>query len=147
MSPDKEHEGPEGRKAALKLAFLRAHYIVFTPSGRIALKVDHYNPDIAALHTQHSCGTSALLTAYNPNAAPAAQHDNQRAQADLLRCVDALGLAWYEGENSDPFGGWAERSALIMGMSMDLAHRLAAQYGQRGFLFCRESAIPSLIMT
>lgn len=127
-----------------ELAFRSARYRMADPKGAWLLQPDCHSPPLSRLLTRSGLRCASLLTACNPAAVPLPDEANERRQARLRECVQALGLSFLEGQNSAPDGSWREPSLLCLGMTLPVALELARDFGQVAILYAGPDAIPRL---
>lgn len=72
----------------------------------------------------------AILTAYNPQSKKSSMADNQAANAELGRRLEALGFEAIAIDGADPSGKWMEPSFLVYGLELDKAIELGREWGK-----------------
>lgn len=131
---------------ALLRAYRETHYIVDgTPP--LVLRVDVFEPALAALHAQHGCTCSAFITACNPYSEATGPARNAQRQATLVAELHALGLRTLDGCGRHPHNDWpAEASVLALGATLAVARSLAVRHEQNAFVWSGPEAIPRLVL-
>ncbi|SHI41063.1 DUF3293 domain-containing protein [Pollutimonas bauzanensis] len=133
---------------ALLAAFQNANYAVHAPGARLTLRIGRHSAGLAALLTQYGQPGIAILTAFNPCAITASDHENRRAQQSLRRAVRALGLPCFNGENSAADGdGPSEPTVAVLGISRSQGQALARRFRQLAFVYADRDAVPELVWT
>jgi hypothetical protein len=126
-------------------AYRDALYQVDVAGGSLELRVDVPCESLRQWLAAHHHFCAALLTAHNPGSERRADSVNQEAQRQLQAAIRARGLRFLTGRNLDPRGQWpVEDSLLVPDLSLKEAQALAAQFGQRAFLWCDASGTPRL---
>ncbi|MFT5644979.1 MAG: hypothetical protein ACI83P_002543 [Janthinobacterium sp.] len=129
------------------IAAYRATHFCSTvaPGVTLTLLVDKHDLQLGQLQGLYQVSSCAVITAYNPYSEPTADATNVAAQKSLILAIDAMGLHWFPASGVDPDGIWpAEPSLLVLGINIAQADALAHRFGQNAYVFCDESAIPSL---
>jgi hypothetical protein len=122
--------------AELLAAYRDADYVVEHPAGAFTLRIGQASASLQALMDDARASTAAFVTAHNPRSEPASDAGNASAQAALETDLRARELRWLPGEGRDRSGHWrAERSALVLGVSLRQASGLARRYGQHAFVW------------
>lgn len=111
------------------------------------LKVGTASPQLAQLYHQHGTTCAAFLTAYNPYSEAVGDAENTAFQHKLSRELTSRGLTFLPGMGQDNQGQWpGEPSFLILGLALDEAKVMGAQYRQNALVWCGEDAVPQLIL-
>jgi len=122
--------------AELEKAYREALYVIHCEDKNIVLRVEHANPELAALMKIHETNSAAFLTAFNPYSILSTAEENVRNQNSLIADIHSLGLTSIAGEGSDSSNLWpSEPSVLALGISLQSAELLADRYGQNAFLW------------
>ena len=122
--------------AELLAAYRDADYVVEHPAGALTLRIGQASASLQGSMDDARASTAAFITAHNPRSEPASDADNASAQAALETDLRVRGLRWLPGEGRDRSGHWrAERSALVLGVSLRQASGLARRYGQHAFVW------------
>ena len=130
----------------LEAAYRATDYVIEAPAGAFTLRVDEPSAALAGLHARHGVRCSAFISACNPASVPQSAADNEAAHARLLAAVRRTDLACIEGWGRDPTGAWpSERSVVVLGITEELARRLAAGFGQNALLYAHADAVPRLL--
>jgi hypothetical protein len=120
--------------------FAEADYHVDAESGRFTIRVGEPCGPLDAMLDARGLEAWAYLTAYNPGGQRSDQ-ENERAQQELRRDLDAQGFASLEGAGASRDETWSEPSVLVLGMSRDDACTLGAKFGQWAIVVgCRGGA-------
>jgi hypothetical protein len=113
----------------------------------IVLKIGVASPQLAQLYSQHGTTCAAFLTAYNPYSEAVGDAENSAFQHKLSSELTSRGLAIIQGMGQDSLGQWpGEPSFLILGLALDDAKLMGAQYRQNALVWCGEDAVPHLIL-
>ena len=128
-------------------AYRRAHYRVEVPGKPFVLKVDEPSSELQALLEPFKGQGAAVITPDNPGSQKVPDAQNLKAREDLTRILQEKKLQSYLGWNEDPSGSWpAERSFLILGISLEDAKNLANRSGQNAFLWSGPDGTPHLTL-
>ncbi len=117
--------------ADLEATYTAAHYRVFADPPFV-LRVGEPSTELDALLAAHAADTWAFVTACNPGSVPLAAETNVERMARLQEVLTRF--TTYPGESSDPAGGWAEPSVLVVGISRAEAVAVAKAFGQNAIL-------------
>jgi len=128
----------------LLLAYRGSDYVVFDP--KVVFHVGEPNPALDELLESHGERTAAFVTASNPRSKPRPKEENQAANQRLLESQRLLSRTCLEGEGRAPDGSWAERSFLILGISLPEAEALGRAWGQNAVVFCEKARPPALVL-
>ncbi len=128
-------------------AYRLTDYRVCEVGAEFVLHVDEHSPALRALFEERGAASAAFLTGWNPLSEPLPQADNDRAHEALRSRAEVLGLEWVEAVGADPTGQWPpERSLLILGVGLEPAQALAADFDQNAFVWIGGDAVPRLIL-
>lgn len=134
-------------RVALFGAYRAARYCVEAPEP-FELAVDQCSETLLRLLRDTGAACAALLTAFNPGSAPRTATENETAQRSLQETLDSSGWRTIPACNEDPYHQWpTEVSTLALGLPLEDARRIAAQYGQLAFLWSDATGCPRLIET
>ena len=74
--------------------------------------------------------------------------ENEAAQARLIEDLNRRGMTYIPAEGRGRDGLWPpERSLFVLGVTLLVAHELAAAHQQAAFLFLRRGVAPEVIVT
>lgn len=105
-------------------------------------------PDADRFFCDRGIETAIVLTAWNPMGIATPIIDNEAAQAMLIEDLNRRGMAHIPAEGRGRDGLWpAEPSLFVLGVTLQVAHELAAAHRQAAFLFLRRGAAPEVIVT
>ena len=128
-------------------AYLTTEYQVSEPS-RFVLLIGRRHYGLAALlasHENRQC--AAVLTAWNPFSKRQHKSENELAQKALVCELETRKLPHFLGHGADPLGKWpAEESRLVLGIELDEAAALGRRFGQNGFVWAANDALPMLVL-
>jgi hypothetical protein len=132
------------RDAGLEAAYRATEYRVFAEIP-FSLRIDRFEPALAALLSQSGVTQAAYMTACNPGShvqPDAANIDRMHAlRADLK----AAAYRFLEGAAVDPAGNWPnEPSLLVLGIEADAARIIGRHFGQNALLLIGSDATPRL---
>ena len=132
--------------AELIAAYRATHFCATVAAGvTLTLRIGEPDSRLEVLQYLQHVTSSAVITAYNPYSVPTTEGANLAAQQSLIAAIDALGLHWFPASGIDPGGLWpAEPSLLVLGIDIAQADVLAHRFGQNAYVYCDESATPSL---
>ena len=131
---------------ALRLAYERAHYVVFASPGiefRVGVPSDVLDAMMAINHVR----SAAFISSADAQGAPS--DENRRRLDDFLLRAQTAGLAYraYQGEGRDPQGKWsAEPSLLIMGIPRGEAEALGRKLAQNAIVYIDKGRAPELVV-
>ncbi len=127
-------------------AYKATNYVV-ERNPAFTLNVGKHSESLARLFAIENFQTACLITAYNPYSVLLTPPHNAARQADLLSDIASLRLksinCYGQGKDTD----WMEPSVLILGISFDEGMRLAIKHEQNAFIWCNETATPTLVLT
>lgn len=127
-------------------AYRETQYYVAAPAPFV-LQAGVVNEALARVCAQHSANCCAFITASNPYSHLVDEQKNTERQAALARELEQRGLTFFPGIGRHPSGNWpAESSYLVLGLSLDAAKALGAEYQQNAILWCGADAVPELIL-
>jgi hypothetical protein len=73
--------------------------------------------------------------------------ENKLAQKALVRELEIRKVPHFLGHGADPLGKWpAEESRLVLGIELDEAAALGRRFGQNGFVWAANDALPMLVL-
>lgn len=117
-------------------AYRQASYVVFRDDSEVVLKVGKVSLELVEIMKKNDVSCAAFLTAYNPHSQQLELTLNQQFQEKLLKELRSLNIDYLSGEGRDDFGVWvAEPSVLALGISLQNAEKLAAQFKQNAFVW------------
>ena len=131
-------------------AYRETHYKVFTEGISIepfALQIGAASRPLTGLHKQFGVDCSAFITAWNPWGSSLPGEDNAKRHKTLIDVLKNRSLRWLEGSGEHPSNQWpAERSVLILGLSLAAAKVLAEDFEQNAFVWSDVDATPQLVL-
>lgn len=143
---DSPHPAAAVLTAELRRAFRNTHYRFRTSGGELLLAIDSRSEPLRKLLREYGQTCAAAITAYNPGSHLRDADSNRRAQQQLERELQTLGLTCFPGRHEDPGAQWpAEVSTLVLGLSCPAACGIAARYRQLAIVWCDATATPRLI--
>lgn len=111
------------------------------------LKVGEFNQQLATLHRMRGVQTSAFITACNPFSQNIGDATNAERLKEMAAQLQALGHNYLDGMGRHPSNRWpGEQSFLVLGLSLQAATMLGAQYGQNAIVWSGEEAVPELVL-
>jgi len=130
--------------AELIAAYRATTYRVESAELIIDLVIDQFNHELAVLHLQHRVNSSAFITAFNPYSIQTSRNANTTAHEALVRHIDSMHLPWLGGVGVGTDPNWSPERSVLVGISFEQVNTLAHLYRQNAFIFCDESAVPTL---
>ncbi|WP_417251873.1 DUF3293 domain-containing protein [Castellaniella sp.] len=128
----------------LAQAYQGARYYIDTPSP-ILIIIDQPQPDLQALHQQHRCTHSHILTPCNPHSRRLRPAANLRRLAALRHRLDILSATVLPTHNTDPTGQWPDEPGFwIAGLPPHTIRMLAKSFGQNAWVLCPADTIAQL---
>lgn len=128
-------------------AFRNTDYHVFGDTPLI-LQPGIFTPDADRFLHDRDLETAIVLTAWNPMSVAAPIAENEAAQARLIEDIKQRGMAHIPAEGRGRDGLWPpEPSLFVLGVTIQVAHELAAVHRQAAFLFLRRGVAPEVIVT
>lgn len=134
----------------------RAHieYQVYLPGSPgsdnppFSLRIGEENLQLLQLYNNHLVTTAMFITAHNPGGFLSDPVGNMHRQSQLFGDLSDHGLTWIDGAGVAQTKDWPEEpSALVLGLDLETAYRLAYKYGQKTFVFAAEAGVPELYLT
>jgi hypothetical protein len=127
-------------------AYRATHYHVAN-STPFVLEIGRPSQPLRHLFSEYDVNSAAFLTAWNPSSQPTSEAQNRTAQARLESDLSEGSIPIIAGEGVDPTGEWlGETSILALGLSMEAASSLGAQYQQNAIVWADQDANPQLIL-
>lgn len=127
-------------------AYRETEYRVYGDTP-FSLRIGQPSAPLAALHRAHGVDCSAFVTACNPFSEQLPPATNAERQSTLAQILVARGLRYRDGIGQHPSGGWpGEPSFLVLGLSLDAARELGAQFGQNAIVWSGPDAVPQLVL-
>ncbi|MBX7492062.1 DUF3293 domain-containing protein [Qipengyuania sp. 1NDW9] len=127
-------------------AYQLTDYVVFT-DPEIWLHIEHHNPQLAKLLSEHGCSAAAFITAFNPFGEQLSETENQQANDRLEVHLKKLELIYFEGEGRGSEGDWPpEPSFLVLGIDREEASNLGRIFQQNAIVWAGAGANPELIL-
>lgn len=128
-------------------AFRATEYRVAGTPGKLVLRVDRFEPGLAALMRRNGCASVAYLTACNPRSRLRDEDWNRRAQARLKARLDAARWPWLDGLGIAPGGDHpGEASVLVLGIDQAQAEALGHEFEQDAIVVAGPEATPRLVL-
>jgi hypothetical protein len=144
-NPSPMLEDPPPGAAALAEAYAQTDYRVLT-TPPFVLRVAEPSPALCQLHADRGVVSSAFLSAANPGSRLLLETENEQRARVLVRTLEARGLDFVPAIGGAEDQDWPpEPSVLILGITLDEARALAAEAGQRAFLWIGSDGLPSLV--
>ena len=128
--------------AELVRAYEATHYQVDTPAGGTVLKVGEPFSGLDEFPGQNRL---AIVTAHNPFSQPVQGATNSEAQSQLVRAVEAEGLAWLPATGIDPQGKWPpEPSLAVLEPTVSLLDRWMGRFRQNAIVVAERGGMVKL---
>jgi Protein of unknown function (DUF3293) len=121
-------------------SYLRTTYFVLANTSLIrediGLRIGETSAALDTLLARFGAPRWAYLTAYNPQSTALEAADNAHRQAKLLSTLASGDYRVFPGRSVADTEDWPdEESVLVVEIHLDCARKLAADFGQYGFLF------------
>jgi len=124
-------------------SYRKAIYRVYEPA--FVFKIGCSSPMLVALLAKFECDTFAYITAYNPNGIVASNRDNLKANISLKEKIEGE-YKIFEGIGESEDGSWVgEHSYLILGIPLNEALALKAEFNQKAIVFGSADGIGLLV--
>jgi hypothetical protein len=139
-------------KSELIAAYLATDYCVEGPfpagfTAPFILRIGETSAPLLALYKVLKLECAAFVTAQNPRSTVLPMADNERRHQFLLLALQGKGLTTIEGHGRDPDQQWvAERSLLVLGVSLEEARGLGQDAEQNAVVWCDADAVPRLVL-
>ena len=132
----------------LMAAYRATPYKIDDGGESFTLRVDEYSAPLAKLYERTGQCSALVITACNPYSEQQEEEKNLAAQQALRTDLVSGGARYlFAGVGEDPAGVWpGEPSCLVLGLAVEDARRLAAQYRQNAVLWAGKDAVPQLIL-
>lgn len=128
-------------------AYRAALYRVAAGDGVIDLRPDRPDRRLDRLLRRHRATTAALITACNPRSRRQPPLVNALRTRRLAEAVRRGGWRAVPTAGTDPAGCWPpEPGLLVLGIGRAAADRLAASFGQNGYLWLAAGRPPRLAL-
>jgi hypothetical protein len=116
----------------LIVAFKNARYLVMDP--KFTLKIGEINSDLDRLLLVNTAKTWAFITPFNPGSEIIADIENEARLEELKKAV--VGYKTFAGAGGGQADEWpAEKSLLILDISLDQAKKIGQKFGQDAIVF------------
>jgi hypothetical protein len=123
-------------------------YVVEVGGHRHIVRIDEPCPGLDGILTTYTPPAAAILTAYNPGSVLLSEAANAKTQTHLRMWLTARRLAVFEAMGNGRTGNWPpEPSLCAVGISRDVAHDLAWEFGQLAFVFLACTGRAELVWT
>lgn len=132
------------QSAATVRAYRQTHYRVLAPQ-RFTLHIGRRSVPLQVLHATYDVGCSAFISAFNPYSQSWSLARNIARHQALLASLARHGHNFVQGYGRHPAGTWpAERSVLVLGMTLSQALALGAALQQNAIVWSGADALPQL---
>jgi hypothetical protein len=121
-------------------AYRTAEWTVHTSTGHLPVRIDGGRPD-------PQLRPSGIVTAYNPASVARTAEENAAADAELLRHVRSLGVAFRRTVARSEGGAWEEPGYLLLGEVRPLLVELGLVFGQNAVVWIDAAGSVSLVCT
>lgn len=126
-------------------AYQSTAYEVYT-TPPFTLFIGRYSAPLEKLLKQQQAVDAAFITACNPYSQLLPSSENDKRNQCLAKQLEKQQLTFMNGAGRAQKGHWpAEASFLVLGLSLQQAKSLAAQYQQNALLWTDNRAIPQLV--
>ncbi len=137
----------EPSRTVLEDLYRKAAYWIEQPEP-LLLTIDTPEPLLDGLLERLAVAHAAILTASNPGSRLLSLAENERAHRRLLDRLPGRGRDSLPVRATDPGGLWPDEIGLLVpGITLDLARRLAREFGQNAFVWCHLRQPPRLVWT
>lgn len=127
-------------------AYLETEYRVFGESP-FTLRIGEPSEALMRTHAAHRSECSAFVTACNPSGRRLDDTANEVRQSELKQELERRALPFIDGIGQHPSNGWpGEPSCLVLGIPLDDAKAIGAQFGQNAIVWSDSDARPRLIL-
>lgn len=128
-------------------AYLATDYRVQDKGRDMVLNVGVRSDWLAALFAAGGADFGAFLTAYNPRGTWQTDLANEEAHGRLRVRLSQLGVDPVEGFGSEAGSDWPpERSWFSVGLGLDAAKDIGAEFDQDAIVWVGPDAVPRLIL-
>ena len=128
-------------------AYLATDYRLGHNEHSIVLRIGQRSDRLAGLFASADVDCGAFLTACNPMGRMQIDLANELAHARLAAKLDRLQLLAIEGSGSEASSVWpAERSYFAMGLALETAKEIGAEFNQDAIVWVGADAVPELIL-
>ena len=125
-------------------AYLNAHYHV--DGFEHPIRIGRHSNELLRVLEDQDADTWAYITAFNPGSVRLPDTENSERHEELRARLSDFHVM--EGEGRDPNGAWpAERSFLVIGITLEDAEALAQEFGQRAIVFGEKGRVAWLVET
>lgn len=134
------------QSAATVRAYRQTHYRVLAPQ-RFTLHISRRSAPLQVLHATYDVDCSAFISAFNPYSQSWSLARNSARHQALIASLARHGYAYLQAYGRHPAGTWpAERSVLVLGMTLSQAQALGAALQQNAIVWSSANATPQLIL-
>ena len=127
-------------------AYMRASYTVLSPKP-FTFKIGEVSLPLLYIHQSHNCESSAFVTAYNPLGVLTPEVGNVVAQKKIEAYLINKKITFIHGVGRDKVGSWpSEQSVLILGVKIEEAKMIGADFRQNAIVWTDSEAKPKLIL-
>lgn len=125
-------------------AYLNTHYHV--DGFEQPIRIGRHSDELQGTLADRNSVTWAYITAFNPGSVRLPDAENSERHEELRARL--TGFHVMEGEGRDPNDDWpAERSFLVIGITLEHAEELAKEFGQRAIVFGEKGGVARLVET
>lgn len=117
--------------AELALAYRSTSYVADTPKGEIIIRIGSASALMDELLADKRVREWAFLSASNPGSKKLTETENSGRYEKLRSVLIELEKEFFEGYSRADDGGWPdEKSALVIGISLNEALEIGKRFGQ-----------------
>ncbi len=126
-------------------AYRATTYIAHVRSENLNLRVDQPSSALDSFLNAQGCDQWAFISAVNPGSQKLTEAANAGRHRQLLAVVSALKLPYFSGDGVPDSSGWPiEPGLFVLGISLEQAQDIAAQFGQYAILAGTRGSPPTL---
>ncbi len=118
----------------LELHYHQTCYETFSP--RLYVRINKRHTSLDRFLQSQKASTWAFITAYNPQSEKCREEENVQAQANLVKRLQEMGKAFWEGQGIGDEGDWPpEPSLLILDIDRAESVQLGQEFGQKAIVY------------
>lgn len=126
-------------------AYRATTYIAHVRSENLNLRVDQPSTALENFLDAQACERWAFISAVNPGSQRLTEAANAGRHRQLLAVVSKLKLPYFSGDGVPDSPGWPiEPGLFVLGISLEQAQDIAAQFGQYAILAGTRGGTPTL---
>jgi hypothetical protein len=126
-------------------AYFNTRYCITSSDIDVDLILGKQSDELDSFLEKQGAESWAFISAWNPFSEQLSDEENQFRHEKMCNLLTSIKFSFCEGEGVSSDGKWKERSALIVGASLEFGESLGALLGQNAIVY-GEINKPALIL-